>query len=385
MGSSTPRRLVSFILDRSLLLVAGTILALGWANTSAASYAAFAHAAHFLVNDVGMVLFFGLATKEIVEATLPGGALASPREAAVPLLAAGAGMILPAGLYWSGAHALGHPELARGWAIPCATDIAFSYLVARLVFPPRHPAIPFLLLLAVADDALGLLVLALFYPSGAVSPRLFVALMVPALAIAWGLRRTGVSRVWPYVLGAGPVSWLALYLGGLHPALALVPIVPFMRAGPRYHDLFDQTTPRRTETLNVFARWWRVPVQIILFFFGLANAGVPFSSIGPPTWLVMGALVAGKPIGILLMTVLAVRAGLARPVGMTYADVLVVGITAGIGFTVALFFATAAFPAGPALDAAKMGALLSFIAAPLAVGAARIAGSTRRARGRRRA
>jgi Na+/H+ antiporter NhaA len=70
---------------------------------------------------------------------------------------------------------------------------------------------------------------------------------------------------------------------------------------------------------------------------------------------------------------------------LTCADVGVVGITAGIGFTVALFFATAAFPAGPALDAAKMGALLSFIAAPLAVGAARIAGSTRRARGRRRA
>src|SRR5450759_3954212 len=68
LGSSTPRSLVSFILDRSLLLVAGTVLALAWANTSAASYAAFAHAAHFLVNDVGMVLFFGLATKEIVEA-----------------------------------------------------------------------------------------------------------------------------------------------------------------------------------------------------------------------------------------------------------------------------------------------------------------------------
>ena len=113
----------------------------------------------------------------------------------MPLLAAAAGMIVPAGVYWGAALASGHPELARGWAIPCATDIAFSYLVARLIFPARHPAIPFLLLLAVADDALGLLVLALFYPAGAVSPLLFVLLMLPALAIAWGLHRRQVRSL----------------------------------------------------------------------------------------------------------------------------------------------------------------------------------------------
>jgi NhaA family Na+:H+ antiporter len=378
-------RVVRFILDRSLLLVAGAIAALVWANAWPASYARFTHAVHFPVNDVAMVFFFAIAAKEIVEATLPGGALASPRAAAVPLLAAAAGMIVPAGFYWTGSHAIGHPELARGWAIPCATDIAFSYLVARLVFPPRHAALPFLLLLAVADDALGLLVLAVFYPAGTVSLLAFVMFMIPALAIAWGLRRTRVSSFWPYVFGAGPLSWLAFYMGGLHPALALVPIVPFMRAEPRYHDLFERTAPRHEETLNVFAAWARVPVEIVLLFFGLANAGVPLASIGPPTWLVSGALVLGKPIGIVLMTVIAVRAGLARPAGMTYADVLVVGVAAGIGFTVALFFATAAFPPGPALDAAKMGALLSFIAAPLALGVGKIAGSTNTGRRRGRA
>jgi NhaA family Na+:H+ antiporter len=76
------------------------------------------------------------------------------------------------------------------------------------------------------------------------------------------------------------------------------------------------------------------------------------------------------------MTVVAARAGLARPAGVGYGDVLVIGMTAGIGFTVALFFATAAFPPGPALDAAKMGALLSFLGAPLAIGLARLVGST---------
>jgi Na+:H+ antiporter, NhaA family len=99
---------------------------------------------------------------------------------------------------------------------------------------------------------------------------------------------------------------------------------------------------------------------------------VPLSGVGPATWLVVGALIVGKPLGIVAMTFLAARAGLARPAGVGYGDVLVIGMTAGIGFTVALFFATAAFPPGAALDAAKMGALLSFLAAPLAIGAARL-------------
>lgn len=373
------RRALAFALDRSLLLLLGAAIALLWANASLDSYQRFAHAAHFAVNDVAMVFFFALATKEIVEATLPGGALASRKAAAVPLLAAAAGMIVPAGIYWAGAVLSGHPELTRGWAIPCATDIAFSYLVARMIFPAHHPAIPFLLLLAVADDALGLLVLAVFYPSGAVAPLWCVLFMAPALAIAWSLKRRRVDSFWPYTVLAGSCSWIALYMGGLHPALALVPIVPFIPHQGNYHELFDDPV-QGADTLSRFAHWWRVPVQGILFFFGLANAGVPLAGVGPATWLVASALVIGKPAGILLMTVAAVRAGLTRPAGLGYADVMVLGVAAGIGFTVALFFASAAFPTGPALDAAKMGALLSFLAAPLAVLAGKIAGSRNRGR-----
>lgn len=377
------RRALAFILDRSLLLLAGAAAALVWANISLASYERFAHAVHFPVNDVAMVAFFALATKEIVEATLAGGALASPKAAAVPLLAAAAGMIAPAALYWGGAVAIGQPELTRGWAIPCATDIAFSYLVARGIFPRHHPAIPFLLLLAVTDDALGLVVLAVFYPSGSVSLLLCGLFMAPAVAIAWGLRRRRVGSFWPYILLAGTCSWVALYVGGLHPALALVPVVPFIPHEGNYHELFDDPV-QGCDSLTRFANWWQLPVQVILFFFGLANAGVPFARVGPATWLVASALLFGKPVGILLMTVAAVRAGLTRPAGLGYADVAVLGVAAGIGFTVALFFATAAFPTGPALDAAKMGALLSFLAAPLAILAGRIAGSGNTSRAPRR-
>jgi Na+:H+ antiporter, NhaA family len=372
-------RLIAFVLERSLLLIAGTLAALVWANAGPASYEAFTHAVHFAVNDIAMVFFFGLATKEIVEATRPGGSLASWREAAVPVFAACGGMIAPALLYVGAVAALGLPELHRGWAIPCATDIAFSYLAARIIFPQGHPAIPFLLLLAVADDALGLIVLAIFYPTGVFAPLWFAALIVPALAAAWMFRRRGVVSFWPYAIVAGGISWAAFYAGGLHPALALVPIVPFMPVHGPYHKLYDEEMPRPADTLERFADWWRAPVQVILLFFGLANAGVPLSSVGPVTWMVTGALILGKPGGVFLFTIVAVAMGLRRPGGLSNPDIAVVGVIAGIGFTVALFFATAAFPPGPTLDQAKMGALLSFAAAPLGIACGWLAGSRRTA------
>jgi Na+:H+ antiporter, NhaA family len=104
------------------------------------------------------------------------------------------------------------------------------------------------------------------------------------------------------------------------------------------------------------------------------NAGVLLSSVGGATWIVLSSLVIGKPLGIVLFTFLSIQAGLRAPGGLSYLHTLVLGVAAGIGFTVALFFATAAFPPGPALEEAKMGALLSFIAAPLAVVIGRMAG-----------
>src|ERR671923_1468281 len=140
---------VRFILDNSLLLLAGTAAAVVWANVDWDSYDVVAHPLHFWVNDVGMVFFFALAAKEVFESTLPGGPLASPRRALSPLAAAVGGMVAPALIYAALASTRGPDELIRGWAIPCATDIAFSAMVARVIFPSAHPAIPFLLLLAI--------------------------------------------------------------------------------------------------------------------------------------------------------------------------------------------------------------------------------------------
>ena len=364
---------LQFLLDNSLLLVIGAVTALIWANVDLPSYERLAHhpAIHFAVNDIGMVFFFALATKEVCEAMMPGGPLASPRQAAVPVFAAMGGMIVPAAIYFSAAHLLGEAAISRGWAIPCATDIAFSYLVARLIFPKDHPAIPFLLLLAIADDALGLIVLAVFYPSGPVSLMALASWLLPAMLVAWSLRRLGVRSFWLYLSLPGLMSWAGLYVGGLHPALALVPIVPFMPHRQSQLKLFGGRRPVVLETVHEFENWWRIPVQLILLAFGLVNAGVPVSSVGSVTWIVLASLVIGKPIGISLTTAIAGALGFPRAEALTDHAILVTGIAAGIGFTVALFFATAAFPPGELQDQAKMGALLSFIAAPIAFGVGR--------------
>lgn len=364
----------SIVLDNSLLLVAGTLAGLLWANLDHPTYERFSHALHFAVNDVCMVLFFALAVKEIVEATLPGGALESRREAAVPILAAAGGMIGPAGLYAIQAVAIGRPELMPGWAVPCATDIAFSYLAARFIFPRNHPAIPFLLLLAIADDALGLILLAVFYPVGQVSILNFAALMIPALGVTLWLKRRRTRSFWPYLILGGGLSWAALFLGGLHPALAMVPILPMMPHEKRDLGLFDPREHGLPDTMNHFERTWKTPVQFILLLFGLVNAGVTLSSVGSGTWIVFASLLAGKPVGIVATTVLSVRMGLRMPGRLRYRDLTVMGMVAGIGFTVALFFATAAFPPGLLLDEVKMGALLSFLAAPLAIALGRLMG-----------
>jgi NhaA family Na+:H+ antiporter len=152
----------------------------------------------------------------------------------------------------------------------------------------------------------------------------------------------------------------------------LVPIVPFMPHGPRDLGLFDPREAHESDTLNRFEHWWATPVQFVLLFFGLANAGVPFERIGPGTYFVLAGLLLGKPIGVVLFSRAARSAGATLPAGLRLADLVLIGITAGIGFTVSLFFATAAFPPGAALAETKMGALLSFSAAPLAVMASRL-------------
>jgi NhaA family Na+:H+ antiporter len=189
------------------------------------------------------------------------------------------------------------------------------------------------------------------------------------MALALLLKRGKVHSHWFYLLGPGVLCWYSFYQANIHAALGLVPIIPFLPHAHTDLGMFAKAEKNREDTLNEFEHFWKTPVEFFLGLFGLANAGVVMSSLGTGTWLVLGGLLLGKPLGITAMTLFAEKGlKLQKPAGMDYRHVVTLGMVAGIGFTVALFVSVAAFTvAGPVQDSVKMGALLSFAAAPLAI------------------
>lgn len=407
-------RVWNYITTYSLLLIGGALLALIWANTNPDGYHHFVHyviadnffigelheegggatrtlTLHFLVNDILMAFFFAIAAKEVWEAVILENGSLRGSKSVTPLIATAGGMVGPVVVYLSLAAMLGiFDTVSRGWAIPTATDIAFSYLVGRMVFGAGHPAVRFLLLLAIADDAGGLIILAIFYPTGELAPVWLLLSLGAAVAVFvlfnWLPRRldrgnqlrpnsTWVRKhlsFWPYLV-AGCLSWFGFQEAGIHPALGLLPIVPTIPHADRAFGIFAEAEQYLTDLLNWIEHRLKYPVEFVLFLFGLLNAGVEFSAIGAPTWLVLLGLIIGKPAGIFLFGWFAanvLRLGL--PDGMRNSDLIVVGCVAAIGFTVALFVASVAFPAGAVQDAAKMGALFSFGAALISVVAGRL-------------
>jgi NhaA family Na+:H+ antiporter len=157
----------------------------------------------------------------------------------------------------------------------------------------------------------------------------------------------------------------------VHPALALVPIVPFFPHGKRDLGLMVEPAPRAHDTLTLFERWWRLPVETVLLLFGLVNAGVPLHGLEEGLWAIPVAAI-GRPIGIVAAAGVAIAAGLHLPLRVGWREVVVVGCTASIGLVFALFFATAVMPLGPLLLQLKTGALLTVAGSALAFAVARV-------------
>jgi Na+:H+ antiporter, NhaA family len=364
-------RLSRFAIEHLLLLPLGAAIALVWANTSAESYYRFAYAVGFAVNDVAMVFFFALMAKEVVEATAPGGVLHPWRRAWLPVIASIGATLIPAVIYLRVVDLLDEPALRIAWLVPFATDIALSYFIARIIFR-RDPVIPLLLLLAIASDAFGFLALALFDPTLELHLASGALMMAAAIALAIVLRRARMKSFWPYLLGPGAIAWFALFWSGLHPALALVPIMPFLPHARRDPGFFVDALPDAKDTLSRFEIWWRYPAQIALFFFGLVNAGVSFHALELGTLGLPIAVIVGKPLGVLLASWVALAAGLHLPLRVGWRELVVVGFIAAIGFSIGLFFAAALLPPGQLRAETSMGVLLSLAGAPLALGTARL-------------
>ncbi len=362
----------------SLPLIAGVVVALIAANLFPEAYHHIVHAPiigeinlHFLVNDIFMVFFFGTAGVEIVNSMSPGGALNPPKKAITPLMATAGGVLGPIVVFFILNIIMGSPEYTNGWGICTATDIALSWLVAKLIFGNNHPAIKFLLLLAVVDNAIGLVIIAVFYPSPD-KPFLpiWLALIPVAIVVAMIMKKMNVKPFMAYVLIPGTIAWFGLHTAGLHAALALVFIVPFMPKGSHAEEHVDQhglDDAENHSTLHNFEEKIGPIVDFGLFFFGFTAAGVGFSTISTLSIIIMIALIIGKTLGIFLMTLISAKGmRVPLPEGMDMKDTLVVGAIGGIGLTVALFVCESAFVDPVMVGAAKMGALFSIGAAILA-------------------
>jgi NhaA family Na+:H+ antiporter len=361
--------------------------------------------AHELINDGLMTLFFLLVSLEI-KREMVFGELRDPRAAALPIVAAIGGMVVPALIY--AAFNVGGPA-ASGWGIPMATDIAFAVAVLTSL-GDRVPlgARLFLLTLAIVDDLGAILVIALFYSNGISIGWLAGA--GASVAAALVLSRARVRALWVY-LAFGSVGWFALHESGVHatiigvafglitPAYALLSPTAYPAAATSLvnevvvrnedgmvtadeHELNDHTLREiRRLSLETQSPLHRVETRLapyvafgIVPLFAFANAGLPFPDVPVSDWatdpVVLGislGLVLGKTAGIFAAAWLTVRSGFARyPAGMTHKHLLGVSMTAGIGFTVAIFVADLAFQDDAITELAKLGIMLGSLFAAIA-------------------
>jgi NhaA family Na+:H+ antiporter len=346
-----------------------------------------------------MVIFFFVVGLEI-RREIHRGELSEWRRAALPAAAALGGMLAPAAVYLLLA---GGPATRSGWGVPMATDIAFAVGVLTLL-GKRVPAALRVLLLAVAviDDLGAIMVIALFYSSGIKAAGIIVA--AAGIACVFAMQRSGVRSKLAYILPS-VVAWAGIYSAGVHPTIAgvvvglITPVNAWLGPDGFLQSIRDdltfieQASREQSSThelaaslshLNLARREVLSPADaliemlhpwvafVIMPIFALANAGVSLSGIdfGPETTAtasgVVAGLLIGKPLGIMLLSWMALGLGIAiLPKGISYRHLLILGVVAGVGFTMSLFIAQLAFNDENLLSAAKLGVLVASAAAGL--------------------
>ncbi len=318
---------------------------------------------HLWINDGLMALFFLLVGLE-VKREFVDGHLATWHDRRLPVIAAVAGMIVPALVF---TLIVGHePHLLRGWAIPAATDIAFAMAIMALLGPRVPTSLKLLLVtIAIVDDIGAVAIIAVFYSHGLdISALAFAGAIVTAMMV---LNWRGVTRLAPYLI-LSVFLWYAVLLSGVHATIAGVIsafFIPLRRtlAAP---DAPDSTLHRLEHALAKPVAFLVVPI------FGFANAGVDLSGVSAATLILplpLGialGLFLGKQIGIFSSIWLSVRFGIAaRPKDASWMQIYGLALLCGIGFTMSLFIGGLAFVDPAQNDAVKIGVLMGSLAAAL--------------------
>jgi NhaA family Na+:H+ antiporter len=314
----------------------------------------------YWVNDALMALFFLLVGLEIKREVVIGQ-LSTWRARALPGFAAAGGMLVPALIYV--AFNLATPETLRGWAIPSATDIAFSLGVLALLGSRVPMSLKvFLTALAILDDLGAVVIIAIFYTSDLALPMLGAAVLVTLVLVA--LNRFGVRALWPYLL-LGAVLWFLVFRSGVHATISGVVLAATIPA-----DGGEESPLIRLERALQ-----KGVAFIILPLFGFANAGVAFGAAGLSVLaqpVALGSafgLFVGKQIGVFAGAWLTIKAGLAtKPAGASWFELYGVAILCGIGFTMSLFIGLLAFADDAHHDATKIGVLCGSLASAIVGG-----------------
>ncbi|MCW4590868.1 Na+/H+ antiporter NhaA [Gluconacetobacter entanii] len=361
------RRLLASATGGALALLGASLLGLGLANSPwAGGYAALVATPLRLsilgargpadvaawVSDGLMTLFFLLVILEIRK-DAASGHLSSARRIALPLLGAVGGMVVPALTYL--AVTCSHPDAMRGWAVPVATDAAFTLPVILALGARVAPAArAWLMALAIFDDLLGIVVIALFYGAPPCWPALAAAGVLTAGMLGAG--RAGVRAIWCYATGC-MLLWVALLASGLHPTLSgVVTGLCLPATSPATHPTRATPVETAATALSPIVTWGVLPL------FGFLNMGVALPPAGallaPVPLGIIAGLVIGKPVGVFGATLLCVRLKVAPlPDGTSWRMLSGLSLLCGIGFTISLFIAGLAFPAPGLLGAAKAGIL----------------------------
>jgi NhaA family Na+:H+ antiporter len=320
---------------------------------------------HLWINDGLMAVFFFVVGLEIKREWLDGR-LSSWERRRLPIVAAAAGMIVPALIYLLVSRA--QPGLAGGWAIPAATDIAFALGVLALLGPRAPLSLKLLLTtIAIVDDMGAVAIIAIAYTASIGGAALLAAALIFGAMLLLG--RLGVRALWPYLLLA-LLLWYAVLLSGVHATIAgvLAAMAIPVRATPGAPDAADSPLHRLEHALHPWSAFLIVPL------FGFANAGVSLegdlaTQLGAPLPLSVAlGLFIGKQIGIFGAIWACVKSGFApMPRGATWLQVYGLALLCGIGFTMSLFISGLAFPGDATLaESAKAGILAGSMLSALA-------------------
>lgn len=339
-----------------------------------------------VVTDLLMAFFMFFVGKELWESlVLDRGALAG-RRSILPA-AAVIGATLGAVGFWLLHSALFVPDdwehWTAGWPLPIGSDIVLAFVAGRMVFGAGHPALHLLLLLTIASNIIGILVLGLAYPGEGLQ-LLWLALPAAAAWAVWMLHgrrpytgrsereRRQAQALWPYILAAA-ASWAGTMAAGLPGALGLLPVIPAIPHADRAFGLFAEAEELLHDPLNRLAHKLVQPLAVVLFLFGLTRGGIDLGAFAPTTLTVLAALWIGKPLGLLLGALGAAWfLRMPLPAGIRIRDLALIAVLTGIAFTAPLLALDRALPGGAMAEAARLGLALSILAWPAAIGLSRL-------------